>query len=186
MNTKFIRVHLVLILLACTSVRVSAQNQNVIDFLNLRFGMFIHYNTGTYHQEQWAYPFHDPKDFQPSALDCNQWADAAVSAGMKYAVFTTKHHDGFCLWNSKTTSYDMGSTKYPKVDVVKEYVDAFRKKGLKVGLYFSVWDRHQGIEHGNINKINKAIMFEQLSELLTNYGEVICLVIDGWGVSVGK
>ncbi len=70
-------------------------DQNILDFLNLKFGMFIHYNMGTYHAEQWAYPFHDPKDFKPSELDCNQWAAAAKSAGMNYAVFTTKHHDGF-------------------------------------------------------------------------------------------
>lgn len=64
-------------------------SNTILDFLNLKFGMFIHYNMSTYHEtEQWAYPFHDPKDFKPSELDCNQWAQAAKSAGMQYAVFT--------------------------------------------------------------------------------------------------
>lgn len=97
-------------------------NDKVLNFLNLKFGMFIHYNMGTYQGEQWAYPFHDPKDFRPSQLDCNQWAQAAKSAGMQYAVFTTKHHDGFSLWDTKVTNYDIASAdkKYKNLDIVKE------------------------------------------------------------------
>ncbi|MGQ1784867.1 MULTISPECIES: alpha-L-fucosidase [unclassified Saccharicrinis] len=174
-------------------ISVSAQNQkqtdkNVLDFLNLKFGMFIHYNTGTYHAEQWAYPFHDPKDFKPSELDCNQWATAAKSAGMNYAVFTTKHHDGFCLWDTKTTNYDIASAEkeYKNIDIVKEYADAFRKAGITVGLYFSVWDRHQGVQHNNINQVNIDFTKEQLTELLTNYGDIACIVIDGWGSKWGN
>jgi len=163
-----------------------AQDNNVLNFLNLKFGMFIHYNMGTYHAEQWAYPFHDPKDFKPTELDCNQWAQAAKSAGMQYAVFTTKHHDGFCLWDTKVTNYDIASSNYPKLDIVKEYVDAFRKAGTTVGLYFSVWDRHQGVQHGNINPENINFTKAQLTELLTNYGEIACIVIDGWGSKWGN
>ena len=164
------------------------QNNNVLDFLNLKFGMFIHYNMGTYTAEQWAYPFHDPKEFKPSKLDCSQWAKAAKSAGMKYAVFTTKHHDGFCLWDSKVTNYDIASTekKYQKLDIVKEYVDAFREEGITIGLYFSVWDRHHGVQRGNINPQNIDFTKEQLTELLTNYGDISCIVIDGWGSRWGR
>ncbi len=160
--------------------------QNVINFLNLKFGMFIHYNMGTFHAEQWAYPFHDPKDFKPSELDCKQWAQAAKSAGMQYAVFTTKHHDGFSLWDTKVTNYDIASSNYPKLDIVKEYVNAFRKEGITVGLYFSVWDRHHGVQHGNINPENIEFTKAQLTELLTNYGEIACIVIDGWGSKWGN
>lgn len=180
--------------LLCISFFLSAQNnpntadQNVLDFLNLKFGMFIHYNMGTYHAEQWAYPFHDPKDFKPSELDCKQWAKAAKSAGMKYGVFTTKHHDGFSLWDTKVSNYDIASTEKPynKIDIVKAYVDAFRNEGLTVGFYFSVWDRHQGVQHGNINKQNIDFTKQQLTELLTNYGEINCIVIDGWGSRWGN
>ncbi len=165
-----------------------AKEEAVIDFLNLKFGMFIHYNMGTYHAEQWAYPFHDPRSFTPSKLDCNQWAAAAKSAGMRYGVLTAKHHDGFCLWDSKTTNYDIASSDkpYQNLDVVKEYADAFRRAGLKVGLYFSVWDRHQGLEKGKVNSDNIQLAKSQLTELLTNYGEIICIVIDGWGSVWGK
>ena len=126
------------ILLGCLFSLISCESQEkdkeaVVDFLDLRFGMFIHYNMGTYHQEQWAYPFHDPKSFKPTQIDCAQWAAAAKSAGMKYAVFTTKHHDGFSLWNTSVSGYDIASSDY-KEDIVRKYVDAFRAEGLKVGL----------------------------------------------------
>ncbi len=161
-----------------------SDKQAIIDFLNLRYGMFIHYNMGTYHQEQWAYPFHDPKSFKPTHLDCKQWAKAAKSAGMKYAVLTAKHHDGFCLWNTTTSAYDIASSDY-KTDIVRQYVDAFRAENIKIGLYFSVMDWHQDINKGNINTENIAFMKKQLTELLTNYGEIICIVIDGWGSKWG-
>ena len=67
-------------------------------FLQLKFGMFIHFNMGTYQEKEWGDPRQDPASFHPAKLDCGQWADAARSAGMKYAVLTTKHHDGFSLW----------------------------------------------------------------------------------------
>ncbi|QVY66099.1 alpha-L-fucosidase [Polaribacter sp. Q13] len=156
----------------------------VLSFLNLNFGMFIHYNMGTYHAEQWAKPNHDPKSFAPTNLDCNQWAKAAKSAKMNYAVFTTKHHDGFCLWNTKVTDYDIASSSY-KGDIVKEYVDAFRKQDIKIGLYFSVWDRQHKIENKNITPKNIQYTKDQLTELLTNYGDIICIVIDGWGSKWG-
>jgi alpha-L-fucosidase len=157
----------------------------VLDFLNLNFGMFIHYNMGTYHAEQWAKPNHDPKSFAPTNLDCNQWAIAAKSAKMNYAVFTTKHHDGFCLWDTKVTDYNIASSSYDG-DIVKEYVDAFRKQNIKVGLYFSVWDRQHKIEHGNITEKNIQYTKDQLTELLSYYGDVICIVIDGWGSKWGN
>lgn len=177
------------ILLGCLFSLISCESQEkdkeaVVDFLDLRFGMFIHYNMGTYHQEQWAYPFHDPKSFKPTQIDCAQWAAAAKSAGMKYAVFTTKHHDGFSLWNTSVSGYDIASSDY-KEDIVRKYVDAFRAEGLKVGLYYSVMDWHHGIDRGNINSENINFMKKQLTELLTNYGEIICIVIDGWGSKWG-
>ena len=154
--------------------------QTLVNFMNLRFGMFIHFNMSTFHSEQWANPIHDPKSFNPVALDCIQWARAAKSAKMNYAVFTTKHHDGFCLWDTKATDYGVGSSDLHR-DVVREYVDAFRKEDIKIGLYFSVWDRHHKVQPGNITP--KTIQFtkDELTELLTHYGPIECVVIDGWG-----
>lgn len=163
------------------------QNEKaVLDFLNLKFGMFIHLNMSTYvGKGDWAQPGQNPKIFNPIQLDCRQWAKAAKSAKMNYAVLTTKHHDGFCLWDTSVTDYDISSGEF-KRDIVKEYADAFREQDLKVGLYFSVWDRQHEIEHGKITKDKIEFTKIQLTELLTNYGEVICIVIDGWGSKWGN
>ena len=79
-------------------------------FVNLRFGMFLHFNMGTFHDAEWVDPGQDPKSFAPAALDCGQWADAAKAAGMTFGVLTTKHHDGFCLWPSKLTCYTVANS----------------------------------------------------------------------------
>ncbi|MEG1380595.1 MAG: alpha-L-fucosidase, partial [Bacteroidales bacterium] len=97
-------------------------------FLDLRFGMFIHYNMPTYSIHDWPDPNMAAELFSPTQLDCNQWADAALSAGMTYGCLTTKHHSGFCVWNTQTTDYHVGNTPYGK-DVVRQYVDAFRSRG---------------------------------------------------------
>jgi alpha-L-fucosidase len=149
------------------------------DFLDLRFGMFIHFNIPTYGGDDWPDPQLSPVVFNPQKLDCNQWADAAVSAGMTYGCLTTKHHSGFCIWPTKTTSYNVMNSPF-KRDVVREYVDAFRKKGLKVFLYYSILDTHHNIRPGWIKKENTKLIKDQLTELFTNYGEIACLVIDGW------
>ncbi|MDZ8117834.1 alpha-L-fucosidase [Pontiella sp. NLcol2] len=162
------------------------ESEPVLSFLNLKFGMFIHYGMSTYQGHGgWAEWNVDPKTFIPSELDCEQWAEAAKSAKMNYAVFTTKHHDGFCLWDSAVTEYDIASSDY-KDDIVKKYADAFRKRGMKVGLYFSVWDRQHKIEAGRITPAKIQYTKDQLTELLTNYGDVLCIVIDGWGSKWGK
>jgi len=149
------------------------------EFLDLRFGMFIHFNIPTYGAHDWPDPQLSPVVFNPQKLDCNQWADAAVSAGMTYGCLTTKHHSGFCIWPTKTTSYNVMNSPF-KRDVVREYVDAFRNKGLKVFLYYSILDTHHNIRPGWIKKENTRLIKDQLTELLTNYGEIACLVIDGW------
>jgi alpha-L-fucosidase len=150
------------------------------DFLKLRFGMFIHFNMGTFHEKEWVDPGRDPSSFHPAKLDCVQWADAARSAGMKYAVLTTKHHDGFCLWDSQTTTYDVAASPLKGRDIVREYCDAFRQRGIEPHFYFSIWDRQIGIE-GDITAEELGIIKTQLSELLTRYGRIGSLTFDGWG-----
>lgn len=149
-------------------------------FMRLGFGMFIHFNMGTFHEKEWVEPGQDPKSFNPQHLDCRQWARAAKSAGIKYAVLTTKHHDGFCLWDSRVTNYDVASSGVAGRDIVKEYCDAFRKEGIVPCLYFSIWDRQRGIED-SITADDITYIKAQLKELLTNYGKIPCLVFDGWG-----
>ncbi|MDR1222018.1 MAG: alpha-L-fucosidase [Tannerella sp.] len=160
---------------------VNAQNLHKLqqEFVNLRFGMFIHYNIPTYMDEDWADPEASPDIFNPSKLDCNQWAEAARAANMSYGCLTTKHHSGFCIWDTKTTDYNVMNSPC-KRDVVREYADAFRRQGLKVMLYYSILDTHHRLRPGRISSRHIEMIKAQLAELLTNYGEITALIIDGW------
>ena len=149
------------------------------DFVDLRFGMFIHYNMPTYTPEDWPDPDASPALFNPTKLDCTQWAKAAKSANMTYGCLTTKHHSGFCIWDTKTTDYNVMNSPYKK-DVVKQYADAFRQEGLKVMLYYSILDTHHRLRPHLITPQHIDMIKDQLKELLTNYGEITALVIDGW------
>ncbi|HVX49464.1 MAG TPA: alpha-L-fucosidase [Chitinophagaceae bacterium] len=148
-------------------------------FVNLRFGMFIHFNIPTYVNQDWPDPDASPAIFNPTKLDCNQWARAAKAANMSYGCLTTKHHSGFCIWDTKTTNYNVMHSPF-KRDVVREYVNAFRAQGLKVMLYYSILDTHDKIRPGFITRKDVDMIKAQLTELLTNYGDITALVIDGW------
>ena len=152
-------------------------------FTDWRFGMFLHFNMGTFHDAEWVDPNQDPLSFAPSDLDCGQWADAAKAAGMRFAVLTVKHHDGFCLWPSKHTAYDVMSSSY-RHDVVREYVDAFRSRGITPCLYFSIWDRTNGVG-APVTREQIAFVKDQLTELLTGYGPIPLLIFDGWAWQMG-
>ncbi|MBO9620473.1 MAG: alpha-L-fucosidase, partial [Niabella sp.] len=178
-----------LLIVFSTIIHLNAGAQSTVslyklqsNFINLRFGVMLHFNMGTFTNEEWAAPNHDPKEFNPTKLDCNQWAAACKAAGMTYGILTVKHHDGFCLWDSKYTDYDVAASSYKK-DIVKEYTDAFRRRGLKPCLYFSIWDRHNGIEQGGEKQ--EAFVMGQLTELLTNYGEIPLIIFDGWSWKMG-
>jgi alpha-L-fucosidase len=148
-------------------------------FVDLRFGMFIHYNIPTYMDADWPDPEASPAIFNPKKLDCNQWAKAAKSANMTYGCLTTKHHSGFAIWDTKTTDYNVMNSPL-KRDVVKEYVNAFRKNGLKVMLYYSILDTHHKLRPNMITPEHIKMVKAQLTELLSNYGEIDALIIDGW------
>jgi alpha-L-fucosidase len=149
------------------------------DFVNLGLGMFIHYGMPTFMDQDWSDPDAPLSLFKSSRLDPDQWAKAAKSANMTYGCLTTKHHSGFPIWNTKTTSYNIMNTSL-KRDIVKEYADAFRKNGLKVMLYYSILDTHHGIRPNQITPERIKMIKDQITELLTNYGEITALVIDGW------
>jgi alpha-L-fucosidase len=108
------------------------------EFIELKFGMFIHFNMETYQEVQWATGYHCPSDFNPGGrIDTDAWADAAVSAGMRYAVLTVKHVSGFCLWDSRYTTYDVMNPECPyRQDLVAQFIKSFTSRGLKVGLYY--------------------------------------------------
>jgi alpha-L-fucosidase len=161
-------------------------------FVELRFGMFLHFGILTY-TGSWAQPNLDITQFNPTMLDPGQWADAAVSAGMKFGVLTTRHHDGFALWDSQVSTFDVGSIPWMngQGDVVRAYVDAFRSRGLLPGLYYSVWDTTEGLGGLNNAGVPPVTADElnyvkaQLTELLTNYGPIPLLIFDGWAWKVG-
>jgi alpha-L-fucosidase len=148
-------------------------------FVDLKFGMFIHFNIPTFMNHDWADPDASPDIFNPGKLDCAQWAKAAKSAKMSYGCLTTKHHSGFCIWNTQTTDYNVMNSPL-KRDVVKEYVDAFRKENLQVMLYYSILDTHHKLRPGFITQQHIEMVKAQLTELLSNYGEITALIIDGW------
>jgi len=148
-------------------------------FVDLRFGMFIHFNMPTFANADWPDPDMPASSFYPAKLDCNQWARAAKAANMSYGCLTTKHHSGFCIWDTKTTDYNVMHSPFKK-DVVREYVNAFRAQGLKTLLYYSILDTHHRLRPGFITRQHIEMIKAQLTELLTNYGEITALIIDGW------
>lgn len=163
--------------------------------VDLRFGMFNHFNLGTFTNEEWAAGGQSPSKFAPPSVDCAQWAAAAAAAKMSYGVLTTKHHDGFSLWPTAFGTQNVAYSGY-RQDVVRQYVDAFRARGLRVGLYYSVWDRTHTIEayggyHGKdplqaIEPGDMTVVLGQIRELLTNYGTIDVFVTDGYAWQMGQ
>jgi alpha-L-fucosidase len=155
-------------------------------FVDLRFGMFIHFGLLTF-TGHWAEPHLDLDRFDPTHLDPGQWAEAARSAKMTFGVLTTKHHDGFALWDTDASSFDVAGTPWRggQGDVVREYVEAFRARGLLPGLYYSIWDTTAGIGERRIGRSDVEHVKSQLTELLTRYGPIPLLVLDGWSWKMG-
>lgn len=148
------------------------------EWMDLKFGMFIHFGINTYYDTEWSDGTLDPAKYNPAELDTDQWCRVAKEAGMTYVVLVTKHHDGFCNWPTSYTTYSVRSTPFNN-DLVGQLVASARKYGLKVGFYYSLWDRHEPThdldEHAYVQ-----FMKNQLRELLANYGEVIELWFDGF------
>jgi len=195
----------------------TAKSQRMEWWRNARFGMFIHWGPSSVWAGEWngkrprrfsewimsdaQIPIADYEtladDFNPTAFDAEEWVSVAKAAGMKYIVLTSKHHDGFAMWDSEHSEWDMGSTAF-KRDVIKELHAACEKAGIRLGLYYSVMDWHnldaQGYFEPNYNnfphddslRANPNFrqyldrkMKPQLKELLTNYGEIAVIWFDG-------
>jgi alpha-L-fucosidase len=149
-----------------------------IEYQEMEVIGFIHFNINTFTGKEWGYGNEDPKLFNPTELDAEQWARVAKESGIKELILTAKHHDGFCLWPSAYTKHSIKYSLYKngKGDIVREFVNACRKYGIKAGLYLSPWDRHRA-DYGTPKYIT--YYENQLKELLTNYGKIDEVWFDG-------
>ena len=141
--------------------------------------LFLHFGVNTFTDREWGDGQEDPSIFSPSALDARQWTRAARNAGARALILTAKHHDGFCLWPTRTTGHSVAASPWRsgQGDVVREFVDACQAEGLKAGLYLSPWDRNNPA-YGDSPKYND-LYCDQLTELLTRYGPIAEVWFDG-------
>ena len=163
------------------------------DYVAQKFGMFIHFGMSTFARYpyptpggEWELGGEDENLFHPESLNLGQWADVAKSAHCKYVVMTTKHHGGFCLWPSQgpwslghphSIAQSSWYTQHGQRDILREFVDSVRSRGMEPGFYFSIWDR--------TNPAIIAMVKGELTELLSNYGDIKVIWFDGWGWRVG-
>lgn len=142
------------------------------------FNVFIHYGLNTFTGKEWGDGKASPSLFNPTNQDTDQWIRTVKDAGASGVILTCKHHDGFCLWQTKTTDYSVASSPYKggMGDVVKEVSDSCRKYGIKFGIYLSPWDRNNPA-YGT--DAYDDLYCAQLKELLTGYGDIFCVWLDG-------
>ena len=185
------RILVLLMLAAWATIPCSAETDSalskdaLLDFANTRYHAYFHYNMCTFKNlnSETRHGRSNGKEpvsmWNPTGLDCEQWAQVCIDSKMAGGWLTTKHHGGFCLWDSKHTEYDVASSPI-KTDVVKAFTDAFRKAGLKIGLYYSILDYHHGVENGDVTESEIEFLKAQVTELLTNYGSIDYMNFDGW------
>jgi alpha-L-fucosidase len=145
-------------------------------WMELGYGMFLHFGPNTLVGKGWGDGTFPAAQVNFPRLDCRQWAGIAAEAGMKYAVLTAKHHDGFCLWPSAHTDYCIKNTPQRR-DIVGEYIEAFRSAGIETGLYYSLWDCNCPFYEDDTAYAE--YMQAQIRELLTGYGDIVELWFDG-------
>lgn len=153
-----------------------AQQQQI----NRKYGMFMHFGINTFHNMEWTDGSKPASTYTPTTIDADQWVRSAKKAGMKYVIMITKHHDGFCLWDSKYTEYDVASSPSP-TNVVEAVAKACKKYNIGLGLYYSLWDRKVNADVKNTasDKAYNEYMLQQLNELLA-ITKKITPVVEFW------
>jgi alpha-L-fucosidase len=167
-----------------------AQAQNAVDikptpqqteWQDLEFGVILHFSTNTFLDREWGDGTADPRVFNPTDFNPDQWMKAIKASGARYVVLVAKHHDGFCLWPTGQTEYSIKQSpwKNGKGDMVREVAEAARANGLKFGIYLSPWDRHEP-RYSDPAAYDKYYNAE-LEELASNYGDLVEFWLDGAG-----
>ena len=161
-----------------SEVKPSAQQ---VAWQDLEFGVILHFSTNTFLDREWGDGTADPKVFNPTSFDPDQWMQAIKASGATYVVLVAKHHDGFCLWPTEQTDYSIRKSPWKdgKGDVVGDVAKAARKYGLKFGVYLSPWDRHDP-RYQDSAAYDKYYLSE-LEELASNYGDLVEFWLDGAG-----
>jgi len=151
-------------------------SERQIQWQETEFYAFIHYGVNQFTGCEWGTGREEPSIFNPRQLNTDQWCKSFAKAGMRGAIITAKHHDGFYLWDTKFTSHSVMYSPYGK-DIVAQLADSCRNYGLKLGVYLSPWGRHDA-RYGQ-GKAYDNYFCGQLTELLTRYGEIFSIWFDG-------
>lgn len=183
MKRIFILLISIISLYACSRVKPPepfgpVPSERQLAWHEMEYYMFVHFTVNTFTDKEWGYGDEKESVFNPTELDCRQWAKTASDAGMKGIIITAKHHDGFCLWPSQFTEHSVKNSiwKNGKGDVLRELRQACDEYGLKFGVYLSPWDRNNSI-YGTPEYLS--YYRSQLRELLIDYGDVFEVWFDG-------
>lgn len=176
----FILIYFVVINPAFTQVLIPSTKPSKAqsEMIKRGYGMFIHFGINTFADVEWSDGNLSIEKYNPTDLNPDQWVKVAKEAGFRYVLLTVKHHEGFCLWDSKYTDYDVASSPV-KNDVVKEVSDACKKYDIEFAIYYSLWDRKEPVYHNKDSQKYIDYMKNQLTELFTNYGPICELWLDG-------
>ncbi|MFK3938158.1 alpha-L-fucosidase [Alkalihalobacillus sp. NPDC078783] len=164
-----------------SNIDLAIPSPQQVAWQNLELGLFVHFGLNTFLNQEWGDGTDSPKVFNPTSLQALQWVKVAKDMGFKYFMLTAKHHDGFCLWPTETTSYSVKSSPWQNGagDVVRECADACQQIGMPFGLYLSPWDRHEPCYKDQ--EAYDTFYCKQLTELLTSYGPIVEIWFDGAG-----
>lgn len=178
------------IFLSCTNTKKEIlpvpsrkPNEAQLKQIERKYGMFIHFGINTFHDMEWTDGSKPASSYAPTNIDAEQWVKTAKDAGMKYVILITKHHDGFCLWDSQYTEYDV-SNSGNTTNVVEAVAKACKKYNIGLGLYYSLWDRNRNSDVGNteLDSTYNSYMIKQLGELMDitqKYTSIVEFWFDG-------